>query len=48
MIRWRTGQQARASIRPYEWARIGRRTMSFYGDVLAEYDDRSLDLAGAG
>jgi D-inositol-3-phosphate glycosyltransferase len=42
------GRRARASVHPYEWARIGRLTRSFYGEVLAEYDDRSLELAGAG
>jgi D-inositol-3-phosphate glycosyltransferase len=42
------GRRARASVQPYEWARIGRLTSTFYREVLAEYDDRSLELAGAG
>ncbi len=42
------GRRARASIRPYEWARIGRLTTSYYQEVTSVYNDRSLELAGAG
>lgn len=42
------GRQARISIRAYEWARIGRLTLSFYQEVASAFEDRSLELAGAG
>jgi D-inositol-3-phosphate glycosyltransferase len=42
------GRRARESTRPYRWSRIGRLTMSFYEDVTSVYEDRSLELAGAG